>query len=91
MNGGMLTENLNLCICLTQSELNTLLRILRNIIKLKKTKLISFQGLNILDIGCGGGLISEPMSRLGASVTGIDAAEKNIHIAKLHSKKIILK
>ncbi len=44
-------------------------------------------GLNILDIGCGGGLISEPMSRLGASVTGIDASEKNISVAKLHSKK----
>ena len=36
------------------------------------------KGLNILDIGCGGGLISEPMSRLGANVTGIDASEKNI-------------
>ena len=43
--------------------------------------------LNILDIGCGGGLISEPMSRLGANVTGIDASEKNIKIANLHSKK----
>ena len=42
--------------------------------------------LNILDIGCGGGLISEPMSRMGAKVTGIDASEKNIKIAKLHSK-----
>ena len=45
------------------------------------------EGLSILDIGCGGGLISEPMSRLGAKVTGIDASEKNINIAKLHSKK----
>ena len=35
-------------------------------------------GLNILDIGCGGGLISEPMARLGGTVTGIDASEKNI-------------
>ena len=40
-----------------------------------------------MDIGCGGGLISEPMARLGAKVTGIDASEKNINIAKLHSKK----
>ena len=47
--------------------------------------------INILDIGCGGGLLSEPMSRLGASVTGIDASEKNIQIAKLHSKKNKLK
>ena len=38
-------------------------------------------------MGCGGGLISEPLSRLGANVTGIDASEKNIKIAKLHSAK----
>ncbi len=43
--------------------------------------------LNILDIGCGGGLISEPMARLGATVTGIDASEKNIKIASTHAKK----
>ena len=45
----------------------------------------------ILDIGCGGGLLSEPMSRMGANVTGIDASDKNIKIAKLHSKKNKLK
>ena len=43
--------------------------------------------IKLLDIGCGGGLLSEPMSRLGADVTGIDASEKNIQIAKLHAKK----
>ena len=48
-------------------------------------------GINILDIGCGGGLLSEPMSRMGANVTGIDASDKNIKIAKLHSKKSNLK
>jgi len=48
-------------------------------------------GLNILDIGCGGGLISEPMSRLGGEVTGIDASEKNIMVAKIHAKKNKLK
>jgi len=47
--------------------------------------------INILDIGCGGGLLSEPMCRLGASVTGIDASKKNIEIAKLHSKTNKLK
>ena len=41
----------------------------------------------ILAVGCGGGLISEPMARLGAKVTGIDASEKNIKIASMHSKK----
>ena len=49
------------------------------------------KNLNILDIGCGGGLISEPMARLGASVTGIDASEKNIKIAKIHSDTSNLK
>ena len=54
--------------------------------KLDKKKKF-FKNLEILDIGCGGGLISEPMARLGGNVTGIDAAEKNIKIASLHSKK----
>ena len=49
------------------------------------------EGLKILDIGCGGGLISEPMSRLGGEVTGIDASERNIKIAKLHAEKNNLK
>ena len=48
-------------------------------------------GINILDIGCGGGLLSEPMCRLGANVTGIDASIKNIKISKLHAKKDNLK
>jgi 2-polyprenyl-6-hydroxyphenyl methylase / 3-demethylubiquinone-9 3-methyltransferase len=43
------------------------------------------EGLKILDIGCGGGLLSEPLTRLGASVVGIDAGEKNIRIAALHA------
>jgi len=47
--------------------------------------------ISILDIGCGGGLISEPMARLGGSVTGIDASLKNIKIAQVHSKKNKLK
>jgi len=56
-----------------------------------KNKLRPLSGINILDIGCGGGLLSEPMSRMGANVTGIDASDKNIKIAKLHSKKNKLK
>ncbi len=47
--------------------------------------------INILDIGCGGGLLSEPMSKLGAEVIGIDASKKNIEIAKFHAKKNDLK
>jgi len=56
-----------------------------------KNKLRPLSGINILDIGCGGGLLSEPMSRMGANVTGIDASDTNIKIAKLHSKKNKLK
>ena len=56
-----------------------------------KNKFKPLSGIKILDIGCGGGLLSEPMSRMGAHVTGIDASDKNIKIAKLHSKKNKLK
>jgi 2-polyprenyl-6-hydroxyphenyl methylase/3-demethylubiquinone-9 3-methyltransferase len=55
--------------------------------KIDKNKRLPLKDLKILDIGCGGGLISEPMSRLGAKVTGIDASERNIQVAKLHAKK----
>ena len=56
-----------------------------------KNKTKPLEKINILDIGCGGGLLSEPMQRLGANVTGIDASIKNIKIAKLHAKKNKLK
>ncbi len=57
-----------------------------NTFKLKSKKK-PLENLKILDIGCGGGLLSEPMSRLGANVVGIDASNKNIQIAKLHANK----
>ena len=50
------------------------------------TKAAPFDGLRILDIGCGGGLLSEPMARLGATVVGADAAEGNIPIARVHAE-----
>ena len=56
-------------------------------LKIDKNKKIPLKNLKILDIGCGGGLICEPMTRLGADVTGIDASNKNIKIAKAHAKK----
>ena len=49
------------------------------------------KNIKLLDIGCGGGLLSEPMCRLGASVVGIDASKKNIEVAKFHAKKNELK
>jgi 2-polyprenyl-6-hydroxyphenyl methylase / 3-demethylubiquinone-9 3-methyltransferase len=59
-------------------------------LKIKQNK-NPFKKIRILDIGCGGGLLSEPMCRLGAEVTAIDASTKNIAVAKLHAKKNNLK
>ena len=59
--------------------------------KLNRNKKFLLKDFAILDIGCGGGLISEPMARLGGNITGIDASEKNIKIASLHSKENNLK
>ena len=64
-----------------------------NIIKHFKIekKILPLSKIKILDIGCGGGLIAEPMTRLGANVTGIDASEENIKVAKAHLQKNKLK
>ena len=70
-------------------------------IKFIKEKLISYYGfnpkiqeplqkINILDVGCGGGLLCEPLKRLGATITGIDASTSNIEAAKLHAKEMDL-
>ena len=70
-------------------------------IKFIKEKLINYfkinpignlplKNLNIIDIGCGGGLLCEPLRRLGATVTGIDASKTNIKIAKMHAKEMNL-
>ena len=56
-----------------------------------KNKKNPLKKVRILDIGCGGGLLAEPMYRLGADVVGIDASDKNIQVAKLHAKKNNLK
>ncbi|MCA0995345.1 bifunctional 2-polyprenyl-6-hydroxyphenol methylase/3-demethylubiquinol 3-O-methyltransferase UbiG [Alloyangia pacifica] len=50
-----------------------------------------FEGLRILDIGCGGGLLCEPMARLGAEIVGVDAAERNIPVAQTHAEQSGLK
>tara|TARA_B100000700_G_C14878144_1_gene776726 strand:+ start:86 stop:811 length:726 start_codon:yes stop_codon:yes gene_type:complete len=70
-------------------------------IKFIKEKLVSYYNLDpkcekpleklkILDIGCGGGLLCEPLNRLGAKITGIDASNNNIEVAKLHAKEMNL-
>ena len=52
-----------------------------------KSKFLPLKNIELLDIGCGGGLLSEPMCRLGAKVTAIDASQKNISVASFHAKK----
>ena len=59
--------------------------------KLKKKSNFPLKSLNILDIGCGGGLLAEPMARMGANVTGIDASQNNINVAKIHAKSMDIK
>ena len=66
-------------------------QMIKKYFKISDKKINPFNELKILDIGCGGGLISEPMARLGANVTGIDASEKNIKIAQIHSEENNLK
>jgi 2-polyprenyl-6-hydroxyphenyl methylase/3-demethylubiquinone-9 3-methyltransferase len=56
-----------------------------------KTAALSLSGLSVLDIGCGGGLVAEPLARLGASVTGIDPARENTEAAKAHADGARLK
>ena len=55
--------------------------------KIKEPNLKPYQGLQILDIGCGGGLLCEPLCRLGATVTGIDAGPENIEVARAHAQQ----
>jgi len=58
--------------------------------KLDANSSIPLKNLKILDIGCGGGLLSEPLCRLGANITGIDASRNSIEIAKIHAKEMNL-
>ena len=51
---------------------------------------LPLKDINILDVGCGGGLLCEPLKRLGANITGLDASKNNIEVAKLHSKEMNL-
>lgn len=57
---------------------------------LDKSSLTPLKGLSVLDIGCGGGLLCEPLARLGADVTGIDVLSRNIEVAKIHSESSFL-
>ena len=82
MNGGMLMVNLNLSHMFNPIRIEYILDEITNHFKIDKEKLF-LKNLEILDIGCGGGLISEPMARLGANVTGIDAQKKISKVASI--------
>ena len=64
---------------------------LKSHFNLKHQSSMPLKNLKILDLGCGGGLLSEPMARLGAQVTGLDASKSNVRIAQLHALKNKLK
>ena len=64
--------------------------LLDTITKLLVNQIRTIRDISILDIGCGGGLLAEPFARLGCKVTAIDASQKNIEIAKLHAKNMML-
>lgn len=68
-------------------RLQYILDIIYNKLQCDKTAIKPLEGLNILDIGCGGGLLCEPLARLGAKVVGLDASRRNIEVAKIHAKK----
>ena len=65
--------------------------VLKSHFNLKRQSSMPLKNLRILDLGCGGGLLSEPMARLGAQVTGLDASKNNIRIAQSHALKNKLK
>jgi 2-polyprenyl-6-hydroxyphenyl methylase/3-demethylubiquinone-9 3-methyltransferase len=71
-------------------RLKYIIREIKKHFKINTDQDLPFKNLSIIDIGCGGGLVTEPMARLGAKITGIDASIKNIEAAKLHAKKMNL-
>ena len=72
---------------LTPIRMTYIVNKLLNEKKLIKNSKKSLKNINILDLGCGGGLICEPLARLGANVTGIDFVSQNISIAKKHAEE----
>ena len=73
------------------SRLEFLIKLIKENFKISETSGCPLKGISILDIGCGGGLLCEPLARLGADVTGLDASIKNTEAASIHAKKNNLK
>jgi len=69
-------------------RLKYIIREIKKHFKINPDQDLPFKNLSIIDIGCGGGLVTEPMARLGAKIIGIDASINNIQAAKLHAKKM---
>ena len=84
MNGGVKLVNLN--------HFTNLIRFafLKSEKKIEENFKLN-ENLKILDVGCGGGLIAEPFTKMGANVTAIDASQKNIEVAKIHAERSGLK
>ncbi|MDC0456771.1 bifunctional 2-polyprenyl-6-hydroxyphenol methylase/3-demethylubiquinol 3-O-methyltransferase UbiG [Alphaproteobacteria bacterium] len=72
---------------MSNARIEFIKRNVRRIVDKRQSETKLLQNLNCLDVGCGGGILSEPLKRLGAIVTGIDASDKAIEIAKKHSLK----
>jgi len=71
-------------------RLKYIIREIKKHFKINPDQDLPFKNLSIIDIGCGGGLVTEPMARLGAKIIGIDASLNNVEAAKLHAKKMNL-
>lgn len=72
------------------ARLEFILNIIAQNLSLNLNEELPLRGLKILDIGCGGGLLCEPLARLGATIVGIDAAAKNIVVARMHAEQVKL-
>ena len=73
-----------------QYDLGLIKQDLLNHFNIRPDSALPLKNISILDIGCGGGLLCEPLKRLGADITGMDASKNNIEIAKLHAKEMNL-
>jgi len=71
-------------------RLKYIIREIKKHFKINPDQDLPFKNLSIIDVGCGGGLVTEPMARLGAKIIGIDASLNNVEAAKLHAKKMNL-
>ena len=89
-NGGIKKGQWHLCMLLPLSGLTIFCKRLAGFFQLKQAAKPSLAGLKILDIGCGGGLLAEPMARLGAEVTGIDVTAPAISAARTHAESMQL-